>query len=480
MKKIFAFAVALFSIVTLSAQQESREAIDAQWFKSHYKKTECLITMRDGTKLYTAIFTPKNKKSTHPILLNRTQNGCEPYGKKSATFWQNEIFEEYLRAEYIIVFQDVRGYGKSLGNKDAVNGRNDAFDTAEWLCRKARKSNGIIGVWGFGEDAKYAMESAICGHQAIKAVSVQAPVNYDMTAAKCTTPTLFVGGMFDEQSNGGVWNNYRAIKVSNPNADIRLVVGPWTYEAWRESEVEMIADDASLEFYRSEIEFPFFNHYLRGGESSGASAGGSLIYYSGENCWREGDGWQSEGEGVTLHLNEEGALYEELPYQTLSYSEYVSDPQNSVPATQEGAEKVASVLLTDQSFADDRADVLTFVTPVLDTDITAAGAISATLYVKSSQPMVDLVVKVIDVADNGESEILLRSGIIKGQNIEANTITPLTISLTDLAHTFMAGHRIKVQIHSTWSPILQSSTTDSNHITLYHDKQHPSQIVISR
>ena len=169
-------------------------------------------------------------------------------------------------------------------------------------------------------------------------------------------------------------------------------------------------------------------------------------------------------------------MYQELPYQDISYSAFFSDPQNPVPATKDGAEKVTSVLLSDQSFADGRADVLTFVTPVLDSDITAAGAITAKLYVKSSQPTIDLVVKLIDVADNSESEILLRSGIIKGQNIEPNSIIPITISMTDLAHAFMAGHRLKLQIHSTWSPILQGTT--SNHITLYHDKQHPSQVVI--
>lgn len=477
MKHIFTLVVALFSVVAIYAQQKnSHEQIDAQWFKSHYKKTESLIPMRDGTKLYTAIYTPKNKKSTHPILLNRTQNGCEPYGKKSATFWQEEIFEEYLRGEYIVAFQDVRGYGKSLGNKDATNGANDTFDTAEWLYRKARKNNGKIGVWGFGEDAKYALESAVCSHQAITAVSVQAPVKCEVAVAKLSTPMFFVGGMFDEQSDNNLWNSYRTAKASNPTADVRLVVGPWTYGAWRESDAEIIANDATPEFYRTEIEFPFFDHYMQGGESSGASASGSLIYYGGENCWREGDGWQSEGEELTLYFNEEGALYEELPYQDISYSDFLSDPQNPVPATKDGSEEVTSVLLSDQSFADGRADVLTFVTPVLDSDITAAGAITAKLYVKSSQPTIDLVVKLIDVADNSESEILLRSGIIKGQNIEPNSIIPITISMTDLAHTFMAGHRLKLQIHSTWSPILQS--TMSNHITLYHDKQHPSQVVI--
>ena len=477
MKHIFTLVVALFSVVALYAQQgNSHEKIDAQWFKSHYKKVESLIPMRDGTKLYTAIYTPKNKKSTHPILLNRTQKGCEPYGKKSATFWQKEIFEEYLRGEYIIVFQDVRGYGKSLSNKDASNGANDAFDTAEWLYRKARKNNGKIGVWSFGEDAKYAFEAATCFHKAITAVSVQAPVDCDAKVAKHSIPTLFVGGMFDEQSDKSLWDSYRTAKASNPAADIRLVVGPWTYGAWRENDAEIIADDADPDFYRTEIEFPFFDHYLRGGESSGASASGSLIYYGGENCWREGDAWQSEGEELTLYLNEEGALYEELPYQDISYSDFLSDPQNPVPATKEGSEEVASVLLSDQSFVDGRADVLTFVTPVLDSDITAAGAVTAKLYVKSSQPTIDLVVKLIDVADNSESEKLLRSSVVKEQNIEPNSIVPITISMTDLAHTFMAGHRLKLQIHSTWSPILQSTT--SNHITFYHDKQHPSQVTI--
>ena len=475
MKKIFTLSLALIVAVVAWAQKSGEiSEIDARWFKSHYTKSECMIPMRDGAKLYTAIYTPKNKKSLHPILINRRSQGCAPYGKRSADFWQNEIFEDYLLAEYILVFQDVRGAGKSASEK--INDINqDAYDTADWLIRKVKKHNGNIGVWGFAEDGGYALEAATCGHPAIKAVSVQAPIGADF-ACEVAVPTLFVGGLFDVESQKSLWNSFRVVKQSSPQADCRLAVGPWAHGEWR---ANVDGKESGVEFYRDEIEFPFFDNLLRGAESSGATANGCFVYFSGENCWRELDGWKQSDEKLSLYLNEDGALYEEQPNNNGSYSRYTSNPKTPVPVVEDGAEDVtAEKIFSDHSFVDGRADVLTFVSPILDRDIMVTGAIEVELYAMASQPTADFVVKVIDVADNDDAEILVRGEWVVDIPMENSRVQRVAFRMTDMAHTFMAGHRIKVQIHSTWYPIVKGEGKEPCDITILQDVDYPSKIVL--
>ena len=95
MKRIITVIISLIYAATLHASEtEQQPAIDAAWFKAHYVKNEYMIPMRDGIRLYTAVYTPKNRRSHHPILLTRTPYGCGPYGRRNASFWQQAIFEE--------------------------------------------------------------------------------------------------------------------------------------------------------------------------------------------------------------------------------------------------------------------------------------------------------------------------------------------------------------------------------------------------
>lgn len=480
MKKIVTLFVAL-AVATLAwAQTDEREAIDARWFKSHYTKAEHMVAMRDGRKLYTAVYTPKNKKSLHPILLNLTTQGCEPYGKKVTTIWQQTALEHYLRAEYIIVFQDVRGYGRSVGESSQDKSAQDAYDTAEWLRRKAKKNNGSIGVWALGEDAAYALAAAGCGHQAVRAAMVQAPIGCD-GVPKINTPTLFVGGMFDDRSGGELWNSYRMTAAANPTADCRLIVGPWAYGAWREEgEGTQLGDvvfsaDAQSEFYLTEFEFPFFESLLRGGDHA---AWNSMVYFSGENCWREMDGWQQGENALSLYLGEGGVLSEDAPAIEESYSSYTTDPKEPVSASMSGDELQADYMVASQQIVDDRADVLTFVSPVLERDVTVQGAIEALLYAEASLPTVDFVVKIMDVAENEGTEMMVRYAWNVNHPMSKDSAHKVSLVMTDVAHTFMAGHRIKVQIHSTWHPLLKSSSAEPCDVTILHDAEHPSKIVI--
>ena len=436
MKQIISLLLALVCCTMVWAQDEAeRKEINALWFRAHYSKAEYMVAMRDGTKLYTALYTPKNRKALHPMLVNFTQRACEPYGKKVSSVWRDASLEEYLRAEYILVYQEVRGTGRSVAS--AANGEQqarDAYDTFAWLLRKAKKNNGNIGVWGVAEDARWALESAACAHPALKAVSPQGIVTEDeLTAKRVTAPMLFVGGAFDAESGKTMWNAYK--QTAALGGDCRLVVGPWAHKAWREAENSEFGVEAAAEFYRTEVEFPFFDHFLRGAEFSGASAAGAFIFFTGEDCWRELDGWGAYNQPLALYLHEDGALNEEASQESMEFTE--------------------------------NDDVLTFTSAVLERDISVMGVMEAVLYATAAQAKADFTVKITDIADNGESEMLVRFDTISCEGLTADKPTKITLKMTDVAHTFLARHRIKVQIQST-----------PGNIAIHHDKEHPSCIVM--
>ena len=610
MKKILLlFGVLLCSAFAAMADGEEQQSvvIDAAWFKANYSKAEYMIPMRDGVRLYTAVYTPKNKKVNHPILLNRTPYGCEPYGKKNSAFWQDSIHRNYLLAEYIFVFQDVRGRWMSEGetvnvrpfieNKqgNATDESSDAYDTIEWLLRKVKRHNGRVGIYGASYDGFYALMAAACGHSAICALSPQAPgcdwwkgddfhrngafalfdavsflpnfglstrtksssqpafesplqgnaweyfmkirpsditrtlagrvpfwdemtqhPDYDefwqsrnalRVVERIKVPTLVVGGSFDTEDAYGTWALYSALRGNANVKDCRLVLGPWSHCAWRATDaadslsgVEFGKESLAV-FYRNEIEFPFFDHYLRDAESSGATEYGALVYFTGENCWREMDKWSPEEttSAHTLYFAEDGSLSLSQPDMPNSFSSYVSDPANPVPYhPKTDSPHRQEYMLSEQNFVEGRDDVLTFLSPVLEQDMTVAGVIEAVLFASISQSDADFVVKVIDVGPDGDSEVLVRGDIMRGryrnsftvpEAFTPNQIEKVTLKMNDVAHTFMAGHRIKVQVQSSWFPLYDMNPQQFINIykaegkdyipcdvRIYHDTEHSSHI----
>ncbi len=164
------------------------DSIDQQWVEDHYTKREVMIPMRDGVKLFTAIYEPKDNSKPHPILMNRQCYGCAPYGPGQFNRFANIGYREYIRNGYIIVYQDVRGKNKSEGTfedlrpyipnkkgKTQVDEASDTYDTAEWLIHNTH-SNNKIGVHGISYPGFYATMAALSLHPAIKAVTPQAPV----------------------------------------------------------------------------------------------------------------------------------------------------------------------------------------------------------------------------------------------------------------------------------------------------------------
>ncbi|TAD85984.1 MAG: CocE/NonD family hydrolase [Bacteroidetes bacterium] len=160
---------------------------DSAYVANNYQKVEKMIPMRDGLRLYTAIYLPKNNSQQHPIVLNRTPYSAGPYGTELRKFW-NTNFGFYARLDYIIVFQDVRGRFMSEGQfvdvrphiaektGNAYDEASDSYDTIDWLVKNTEHNNGNVGVFGISYPGFYSTMAALSGHPALKAVSPQAPV----------------------------------------------------------------------------------------------------------------------------------------------------------------------------------------------------------------------------------------------------------------------------------------------------------------
>ena len=488
MKKIFLLIIALCTMLNLWAQESE---IDAAWIKRHYSKSECMVAMRDGAKLYTAIYAPKNKKLSSPVLMCRTQKGCEPYGKKATALPEQQILHSYLREGYILVFQDVRGYGKSLGAElSAQCNVTDAYDTASWLIRRLRRTNGSIGVWGSGDDSTFALQAAECGHSAIKAVTAQ-DSNCKITPESVGyhPAVLYVGGWWDLSHSQGSWLNF----WQNPGAtttDCRLVIGPWLDGAWRLNEGgDKIGDiefsnEASAEFFRTEIEFPFFDLYLRGEGDGGASSAGALIYVTGENCWREYEKEQVLAtETCNLYLDCGSRLLQNESQELDSATSYTSDDQSPVPYYIITEKPIhPEYVVANQSFLANRDDVIEFSTPQLEQDVQVMGEVEMEIYFTASQQDVNFVVKIIDEA-NDDDEMMVKSLYFGAKDMISepslsNKPQKLRFKFPPIAHTFMAGHRLKLQIHSSWYPLYEGGATNPIEVNIHHNREQQSRIIL--
>jgi len=176
-----------FALAVLMQTKAQTPAADSAMIVNGYTKLEKMIPMRDGLRLYTAIYLPKNNSIKHPILLNRTPYSAGPYGTEMRKFW-NTNFGMYARYNYIIVFQDVRGRFMSEGQFVDVRPYNaektgnqydeasDSYDTIDWLVKNLEHNNGKVGVFGISYPGFYSTMAALSGHPALKAVSPQAPV----------------------------------------------------------------------------------------------------------------------------------------------------------------------------------------------------------------------------------------------------------------------------------------------------------------
>lgn len=344
---------------------------------------------------------------------------------------------------------------------------------------------------------------------------------------------LVVGGLFDAEDCYGAWELYKAIEAKSKNTDNRLVMGPWFHGGWGgRSNGGHLGNvrfgSNTSEYYQRNIEIPFFNFYLKlkGTVRDIAEAN---IFVTGENEWRNFNQWPPQtisyqdallngGNDLQLMIPSMDTARRKMNNE--KFSEYISDPAHPVPYTEDvHIGRTREYMTDDQRFASRRPDVLTFTTDVLAEDVTLAGPLVADLKVSISTTDADFVVKLIDVFPDdfvydekqfgkgngmaypmGGYQMLVRGEIMRGryrnsfsapEAFEPNKITMVKYSLPDVAHTFKKGHKIMVQIQSTWFPIADRNPqkfVDIYHcddsdfqkatIRIYHDAQNQSKIIL--
>ena len=295
---------------------------------------------------------------------------------------------------------------------------------------------------------------------------------------------MTVGGWFDAEDLYGPLHIYETLERENPSTFNVLVMGPWSHGGWsRSRSPHMVGnirfgDDISG-WYQREVEAPFFRYFLKGrGEPPAFEA---LTFDTGRKEWRTFEAWPpADARTERLYLHGGGRLSAEPPASSEpQYTEYVSDPSEPVPYT-DAIRLVGTPRLymtEDQRFAGRRPDVIEFQTDELERDVTLAGDIMAHLEVWTTGTAADWVVKLIDVYPDDEPndehtpqgvvlggyEMMVRSEVIRGrfrnsyehpEPFVPGEVTEVRLPLQDVFHTFEEGHRIMVQIQSTWFPLI--------------------------
>jgi hypothetical protein len=306
---------------------------------------------------------------------------------------------------------------------------------------------------------------------------------------KCATMT--VGGWFDNEDLYGALKTYQHIERQNPGIFNVLVVGPWDHGGWFGADGDWLGTayfgQKTGEHYRANLDVPFFNHFLKGsGDISQLKE--VNLYDTGAHQWRTFDNYEpTNGIDTALYLTQNGGLSFVMP-TAAGNDEYVSDPANPVPYTQKVTRNYPRDFMTeDQRFVSTRPDVLVYRTEPLTEDVTVAGDIKPSLFVSSSGTDSDFVVKLIDVFPDdhtlpqgqrppqnsawtvfqpGGYQMLLRgepmparfrNGFEKPEPLKPNVPAKLAYVMPGVMHTFKKGHRIMVQVQSTWFPLVARS-----------------------
>ena len=540
--------------------------------------TRAMIPMRDGVKLATNIFTPKNAIPPLPFLLMRT-----PYGAPSSplplTF---EPYKELVEEGYIFVFQDIRGRYASEGafvmgrpprdrrDPRAIDESTDAYDTVEWLLKNVPGNNGRVGMMGISYGGFLTAMAMLDPHPAVKAVSPQASPAMDVFRGddfyhngafrlsycfeyaammetskenasfhfdrydtyewylglgplsavnekylfgkiptwnnfaahptedayyqrfaltpylnRVTVPTLDVGGWWDQEDFYGPQKIYETLEPHDRQGMSYLVLGPWNHGGWMRSDGSALGKIKfganTSKYFRGKIQAPFFAHFLK--DKDGWEVKEAITFETGANAWQAYDAWPPRGltEDRNLYFREDGRLSFEAPAgdDSLSFDSYVSDPAHPVPYRPRPIEMTydrrgsgwGAWLVGDQRFAHLRPDVLSWETEPLAEDVTITGRILARLFASTSGTDSDWIVKLIDVYPEeisaepamGGYQLMIANDVFRGrfrtsfekpEPLVPNHVTDFTVDLLAADHRFLKGHKIMVQVQSTWFPLI--------------------------
>lgn len=293
---------------------------------------------------------------------------------------------------------------------------------------------------------------------------------YDIRCA-----VLVVGGTFDAEDCFGAMNLYRAIRSRSPATDCRIVIGPWAHGAWCYGDGKLGAFDFGLEagweYYVTRFELPFFEYYLRGrGSADGLPR--AAVFTSGSDRWYEMNCWPpADAHEKVFYLCEGGRVSERKPEAKRSSTAYVSDPADPVPYDHPlSARRDKAYMVADQRFTEGRVDVVRFTTEPLDREMTLVGPVDVSLEAALTTTDADFTVKLIDCfPEEGAMagyRMLVRGDVMRGRYRESfsrpkpfvpGVAERVAFTMPDIAHTFREGHRLMIEVQSSWFPLAERS-----------------------
>jgi putative CocE/NonD family hydrolase len=608
--------IAASGLVSIGRAQEEEEK-GKDWTLL-FDKRGVMIAARDGVKLHTEIYAPKDAKEALPIVLERT-----PYGLvDDHTGFSRKLgrYAEMIPDDYIFVFQDIRGRYGSEGtfvmqrpvgdpkNPKAIDEGTDTYDTIDWLVRNVPRNNGRVGLLGISYGGWLTVMGMLEPHPALKAVSEQAspadmflgddfhhngafrlsygfeystmmetgktnfkfafdrfdtydwylrlgPLsnananyihgalptwnefvkhpNYDAfwkaqampyLLKKPTVPNLNVAGWWDQEDFYGPMKIYELLEKEDPDHLNYLAVGPWNHGGWSGGRGSSLGEipfgsDTAL-YFRQKIEAPWFAYWLK--NKGKLPMKEAVLFQTGSDGWVDFDAWPPrEAKRRELYFREDGKLSFEAPASESgeAFDSYVSDPAHPVPYRHRPIDMTYpddhpggwyTWLVEDQRFVENRPDVLSWQTAELKEDVTLAGAVTAKLFASTTGSDSDWIVKLIDVYPENYPvkwqlsgyELMIADEVFRGrfrksferpESITPGAVTLFTIDLHTANHVFKKGHRIMVQVQSTWFPIIDrnpqkfvanifdAKEADFVKATqrIYRSKEHPSGVEIS-
>ena len=587
-------------------------------FSKLFDKTELMIPARDGTKLHTEIYAPKNAGEPLPIILERTPYGLNDdekgYSRKLGRY------AEMVPDGYIFVFQDIRGRYGSEGkfvmqrpvrnpqDPKAIDEGTDTYDTIDWLVKNVPHNNGRVGLLGISYGGWLTVMGMLDPHPALKAVSEQASPadmflgddfhhhgafrlsygfeystmmetdktnfsfqfdrfdtynwylrlgalsnanknyihgmlptwndfvahpNYDsfwkqqampFILTRPRVPNLNVAGWWDQEDFYGPMKIYELLEKNDPDHLNYLVAGPWNHGGWSHGTGQSLGpipfgSDTAL-YFRQKIEAPWFAYWLKNKDSLPLKE--ALLFQTGSDTWVQFDSWPPRNAQMrNLYFREDGNLSFDAPTSdsAQAFDSYISDPAHPVPYRNRPIDMTYPAdhpggwytwLVQDQRFVDNRPDVLSWQTGELKEDVTLAGLVTAKLFASTTGSDSDWIVKLIDVYPEkfpqdwklSGYELMIAGEVFRGrfrnsfekpEPLTPGVITPFTIDLHTANHVFKKGHRIMVQVQSTWFPVIdrnpqkfvpnifEAKESDYQKATqrIYRSKRYPSSVKIS-
>lgn len=562
--------VSLLTLVCLAAVAPvGQEPAD-----SPFSRSEAMIPMRDGARLYTQVYVPVRAGESFPIILLRTPYGIGPFTSARVAASLADLAAD----GYIFVLQDIRGRFRSEGqfvmlrqprdrrDPTAIDESTDTSDTIEWLLTHAPNNNGRVGIAGTSYGAWLSVMGMLDPHPALKAVVQQAsPADmwigddfhhngsfrlsygleyaFRMEASKeiadvssiidrydtyewyldlgplsnvnatyfhgtiptwndfvnhpdydafwkqqafapwltrVTVPTLNVAGWWDQEDFYGPLKIYELLERHDSANENFLVVGPWNHGGWSGGEGRKLGridfGSATAADYRRTVLAPFFAYYLKG--QGKLPLGEALTFRTGANEWVRHEAWPPKSNVIErrLYFQANGKLsFDPAPTTAKpAYDSYVSDPASPVPYRPRPIRLGAgwsTWLVEDQRFVHRRPDVLAWVGDPLEDDLIVSGRIAAHLFASTTGTDSDWIVKLIDVypenfpsdPEMGGYQLMIAGDVFRGryrnsfeepEPIVPGAVVHYEIGFPGNDHTFRKGHRIMVQVQSTWFPVI--------------------------